>query len=53
MNWCADTPYNQLPLLPPVSEQIETVAILKACIKARAALAELNRRVNCCPIKGC
>ncbi len=36
-----DRPYNQLPLLPPPVD-IETRAILKACIEARAALAELN-----------
>src|SRR5690554_8038242 len=52
MNWCADTPYNQLPLLPPVSEQIETVAILKACIKARAALAELKQAGELLPNQG-
>lgn len=52
MNWCADTPYNQLPLLPPVSEQIETVAILKACIKARAALAELKQVGELLPNQG-
>lgn len=36
-----DRPYNQLPLLPPPVD-IETRAVLKACIGARAALAELN-----------
>jgi Fic family protein len=34
-------PYNDLPLLPPTAD-IETKAILKACIAARAALAELK-----------
>ena len=34
-------PYNSLPLLPP-SADIETRAILKACIGARSALAELK-----------
>ncbi len=43
MNWKADTPFNQLPLLPPNIEQIETRVILKACIEARAALAELKQ----------
>ena len=43
MSWRADTPYNQLPLLPPLNEHIETLAILRACIKARAALAELKQ----------
>lgn len=35
-------PYNELPLLPPQAE-IETRAVLKACIEARAALAELKQ----------
>ncbi|WP_276605975.1 protein adenylyltransferase Fic [Natronospirillum operosum] len=43
MNWCPDQPYNQLPALPPVQEAMETVGILKACIPARAALAELKQ----------
>lgn len=34
-------PYNDLPLLPPKAD-IETKAILKACIAARASLAELR-----------
>lgn len=37
----ADQPYNDLPLLPPATE-VETKAVLKQCVKARAALAELN-----------
>jgi Fic family protein len=40
--WLADKPYNALPLLPPEAE-LETKAILKQCIPARAALAELKR----------
>jgi Fic family protein len=35
-------PYNALPLLPPKPD-IESRAILKACIPARAALAELKQ----------
>ncbi len=35
------TPYNDLPRLPPRAD-IETRPILKACIEARAALAELK-----------
>jgi Fic family protein len=34
-------PYNGLPLLPPAVD-LETVPVLKACITARAALAELK-----------
>ncbi|WP_366861785.1 hypothetical protein [uncultured Shewanella sp.] len=37
MEWQATQAHNHLPLLPPKSE-FETVAILKACIPARAAL---------------
>jgi len=37
------TPYNALPLLPPATESLETPAILKKCIAARVALAELKQ----------
>jgi Fic family protein len=40
--WRADQPYFDLPPLPP-SVEIETHAVLKACIAARAALAELKQ----------
>jgi Fic family protein len=43
MDWRPDEPYNQLPALPPANDATETLAILKACIPARAALAELNQ----------
>jgi len=36
-----DRPYNGLPPLPPAAD-IETKRVLKACIEARAALAELK-----------
>jgi cell filamentation protein, protein adenylyltransferase len=36
-----DRPHNDLPLLPPAAA-LETPAVLKACIGARAALAELK-----------
>lgn len=36
-----DRPYNDLPALPP-STDVETKAVLKACIAARAAVAELK-----------
>ncbi|MBO6538785.1 MAG: Fic family protein [Rhizobiaceae bacterium] len=36
-----DRPYNDLPDLPPPKE-LETKAVLKACIEARTALAELK-----------
>jgi Fic family protein len=37
----ARRPFNDLPLLPP-AQSLETVPVLKACIRARAALAELK-----------
>jgi Fic family protein len=37
-----EQPYNDLPLLPPLGE-IETKVVLKACIEARAAVAELKQ----------
>lgn len=42
MTWIPERPYNQLPQLPPDVENIETRKVLKACIKSRAALAELK-----------
>jgi Fic family protein len=42
MTWQADRPYNDLPPLPPATE-FESIAVLKACIPARAALAELKQ----------
>lgn len=42
VNFSPTRPYNELPLLPPVVD-IETRLILKACIEARAALAELRQ----------
>ena len=51
MNWQAKQPYNQLPLLPPASE-IETLTVLRACIPARAALAELKQAGELLPNQG-
>ena len=42
-------PYNDLPDLPPPLESIETTAILKQCIKARVALAELKQAAELIP----
>ncbi|KEQ16808.1 protein adenylyltransferase Fic [Endozoicomonas numazuensis] len=42
MKWQPDQPYNQLPPLPP-TQNLETVPVLKACIRARSALAELKQ----------
>lgn len=46
--WRADKPWNQLPLLPPTAE-LETKAVLKQCITARAALAELKQAAELIP----
>lgn len=43
-----DLPYNELPALPPAAE-LETKAIMRACIKARSALAELKAFGNLIP----
>jgi Fic family protein len=41
MSFRPDRPYNDLPDLPP-RQDVETKAVLKACIAARAALSELR-----------
>ncbi len=46
--WRADAPYNALPTLPPVRE-LETRAILKRCVNARTALAELKQAAELIP----
>ncbi len=47
-SWSALQPYNQLPRLPPPHE-IESRAVLKHCITARAALAALNQATALLP----
>ena len=42
-------PHNDLPDLPPPLESIETTEILKQCIKARVALAELKQAAELIP----
>ena len=42
-------PFNELPDLPPPIELIETTEILKTCIKARVALAELKQAAELIP----
>lgn len=49
--WCPDQPYNDLPLLPPAAE-LETRTVLKQCIAARAALAELKQAAELIPNQG-
>ncbi len=46
--WKPDRPYNTLPALPPRVE-IETRAVLKQCITARAALAGLKQAAELIP----
>ena len=46
--WKPDFPYNELPPLPP-SVELETRSVLKACIPARAALAELKQAAEMIP----
>ncbi|MES3374145.1 protein adenylyltransferase Fic [Enterobacter hormaechei] len=52
MNWNPDAPYNDLPKLPPDLQQIETRNVLKACINARAAIAELKTAGELIPDQG-
>lgn len=46
--WLPAKPYNQLPALPP-GQELESRAVLKACIEARAALAELKQAAGLIP----
>ena len=49
--WRADLPYNDLPILPP-AKGLETHAVLKRCITARAALGELKQAAELIPNPG-
>jgi Fic family protein len=42
-------PYNDLPMLPPSVDLVETTEILKKCIEARVALAELKQAAELIP----
>ena len=52
MTWVNSEPYNDIPLLPPKSDVLDDVAILKACIPARAAIAELKQAGELLPNQG-
>ncbi len=52
MTWQADIPFNEMPKLPLSAEVVENIAILKACIPARAALAELKQAGDLLPNQG-
>jgi len=45
----ADLPFNDLPLLPPAKEQIESVVILKQLVKSSVVLAELKGIIKILP----
>src|SRR5215211_930918 len=47
-SWRPDKPYNDIPLLRPKVD-LETKAILKQCIRVRAALAELKGAAELIP----
>ena len=46
--WHPDRPYNDLPRLPPAPD-LEPRAVLKQCVTARAALAELKQAAELIP----
>ena len=46
--WRPDRPYNDLPKLPPTTE-LDSKAVLRQCITARAALAELKQAAELIP----
>lgn len=45
MKWNPSDPYDDLPLIPTAIE-LETKAVLKSCILARAAMAELKQAAD-------
>ncbi len=51
-SWVAESPYQELPELPPEEIDLESKAILKRCVTARAALAELNKAAELIPNQG-
>jgi Fic family protein len=48
VGWQRHRPYNDLPRLPPVTD-LETKPVLKQCVTARAALAELKQAAELIP----
>ena len=51
LEWSADSPYNDLPLLPP-GVDLESKRVLKRCISARAAIAGLKQVAELNPNQG-
>lgn len=52
MTWQPQQAFNDIPLLPPALNAIESVQVLKACIAARVALAELKQAGELLPNQG-
>ena len=50
--WQPDRAHNQLPTLPP-GHDLESKVVLRACIAARVALAELKQAAELIPNRGC
>jgi len=50
-SWRPDQPFDGIPLLPPAVD-LESKAVLKQCIKARAALGELKQSAELIPNQG-
>jgi hypothetical protein len=50
--WSPDKPHQGLSLLPPEGVDLESKAILKACVGARAAIAELKKAAELIPNQG-
>jgi len=48
-NIVIERPFNELSLLPPAKEKIETIKVLRQVIKSSIALAELKGLVNTLP----
>jgi hypothetical protein len=49
MSFDPNSPYNDLPILPPEKHKVETVEIYKKLASARAALTELKGRAPVIP----
>lgn len=45
----ADQPFNDLPILPPVREKVETIGVMRQLVKSSVALAELKGLTNILP----
>lgn len=50
--WAPTEPYQGLPSLPPKNIDLESKVILKACVSARVAIAELKKAAELIPNQG-